>query len=208
MQINGKTIYLVLIFIVGWSLFVACRADRDTPSAFDSPVQSPETFDSPMSPLVTPTTVLAPTADPTSGLSQEQPAPLGVTVIAEDGLRITVLEVHRDAAVELINMNPFNTPLSSEEVIIIRVRVSLPESPSSPFTLLPFDFDMLDDGGTIHPYPLTVMVQGELAGQFTRAATMEGLLAFRIPRGHTNPFLRYYPKNRGEFYESRWLALQ
>ena len=70
------------------------------------------------------------------------------------------------------------------------------------------DFDVVDDSGTIHPYPLTVMVQNELAAQFTRAAVMEGLLAFRIPDGNTSPILRYYPKDRGEFYEPRWLALE
>jgi hypothetical protein len=209
MHINSKTVYLALIFALVCSLLAACGTGGVTPTTFDSPTRPSVTFDSPVSPVVTPARTPTVAAEPAAGLSQEDLAPLGTTVAAGDGLRITILEVQRDAEEELIRMDPFNSAGPDEEMVLVRARAELPEPPPSPFTLIPLDFDILDESDTIYPYPLNVIVRGELVARFARAATVEGLLAFRIPRGRDELFLRYYPKDRGgESYEPRWFALQ
>lgn len=203
-----KTRVFYVVVVVTTILSISACAYEENTTQFDSSIVPSKITNSPESPIATPIiTVIVPFNAQDIGLSPENPAPLGYTIVAEDGLHITIVSVHRNAAEELIRMNPFNTPRSDEEVVIIRVRGELLEDPSLPFTLLPLDFDILDNNGTIHPYPLTVILKDELGSQFTRAATVEGLLAFRIPKGQGDLILRYHPKDRNKTYESRWLAL-
>ena len=192
-----------MIVIVIFPVLFACRIGSSP--TLDSPISPLPGSDSSTSSLPTPIG----TADPAIGLSQEDPAPLGHTVVTGDDLHITVLEVQRDAEDELIRMDPFNATGPDQEVVLIRVRAELVKPASSKFVLLPFDFDLVDgSSGTVYPYPLTVIVRGELKAEFTQPTAVEGLLAFRIPHGHSSLLLLYAPKVREKTYESRWLALQ
>jgi hypothetical protein len=197
-----KVKYLLVALFIACPVLFACGIGASpTP---DSPISPLPGSDSSTSPLPTPVG----TADPTIGLSQGASAPLGHAVVADDGVQITVLEVRRDAEDELIEMDPFNATGPDQEVVIVRVRAELIKRVSSKFTLLPFDFDIADGTGAIYPYPLTVIVRGELAAEFIQPTAVEGLLAFRIPHGCSSLFLRYSPKGRPQTYEPRWLALQ
>lgn len=126
---------------------------------------------------------------------------------AEDGLIITVVEVKRNSEEELVSINPFNTFYPDDEAVLIRAKVELPKAPSEPFALLTFDFDVMDETGAVYGYPLTVIVADELKAYLDRAITIEGYLAFVLPRGHTDLIMRYSPKDRGQTYSPRWFDL-
>ncbi|HQE93901.1 MAG TPA: hypothetical protein PLH19_14365 [Anaerolineae bacterium] len=164
-----------------------------------------------ISPIASPT--MSPIASPTFdssieyGISQDQPAPIGAPVKTEDGLIITVVEAKRNSEEELVSINPFNMFNPNEEAILIRAKVELPKAPPEPFTLLSFDFDIMDETGTVYGYPLTVIVADELKAYLDRATTIEGYLAFVLPRGHTQLVMRYLPKNRGQAFSPRWFIL-
>lgn len=206
MLIKRKINSLIAIGIV-IGLATACKSDRATPSPTTSPLQSPLVTHSPLPTVVSP--VLTPTFDPTIayGVSQAQPAPIGAPVRAEDGLTITVLEVKRDAEEELASINPFNMFYPDQEAVLIHAKVELTETPPQPFTLLTFDFDIVDEAGTVYSYPLTVIVADELKAYLERAVTLEGYLAFVLPRGHTHLTMQYLPKDRGQTYSARWFDL-
>jgi len=206
MLIKRKINCLITIGIV-IGLTTACKSDQATPLPSASPLKSPLAVHSPLPTAVSP--VLTPTFDPTInyGVSQEQPAPIGAPVRAEDGLTITVLEVKRNAEEELVSINPFNMFYPDQEAVLIHARVELAEVPPQPFTLLMFDFDIVDEAGTVYVYPLTVIVADELKAYLERAVTLEGYLAFVLPRGHTQLTMQYLPKDRGQTYSPRWFNL-
>lgn len=196
---------LAIGIVIG--LATACKSEQATPSPSASPLQSPLAVHSPLPTAVSP--VPTPTFDPTIdyGVSQEQPAPIGAPVRAEDGLTITVLEVKRDAEEELASINPFNMFYPDQEAVLIHAKVELAEAPPQPFTLLTFDFDIVDEAGAVYSYPLTVIVADELKAYLEQAVTLEGYLAFVLPRGHTQLTMRYLPKDRGQTYSPRWFTL-
>lgn len=206
MLIKRKINCLIAMGIV-IGLATACKSDQATPSPSASPLQSPPVVHSPLPTAVSP--VPTPTFDPTIdyGVSQAQPAPVGAPVKAEDGLTITVLEVKRDAGEELVSINPFNIFYPDQEAVLIHAKVELTEAPSQPLTLLTFDFDIVDEAGTVYAYPLTVIVADELKAYLEQAVTLEGYLAFVLPRGQTQLTMRYLPKDRGQTYSPRWFDL-
>ncbi len=188
------------------TLLTACA--KGLPQA-TSPLSIPSS--SLISPVVTATLAppVSPTFDPAIeyGLFQEQPAPIGAPVKAEDGLTITVLEVKRNSEEELVSVNPFNIFYPEQEAVLVRASVKLLQAPSEPFTLYAFDFDIMDESGTIYAYPLTVIVADELKAYLDQAVTLEGYLAFVLPRGHTRLVMRYSPKDRVRPISPRWFSL-
>jgi hypothetical protein len=193
-------------------LSTACTKKHPSPTQSTSPLLNPlSPIPTEISPIASPT--MSPIASPTFdgsidyGLSQDQPAPIEAPVKAEDGLIITVLEVKRNSEEELVSINPFNMFNPDDEAILVRAKVELPKAPAKPFTLLSFDFDILDETGALYPYPLTVIVADELKANIDRAVTIEGYLAFVLPRGHTQLTMRYLPKDRGQTYSPRWFNL-
>ncbi len=207
MQIYRKINRSVIIGIA-IILLTACGGGSPTSSQPSSPLQTPSTvMQSPLPGMTSPPPT--PTLDLSIeyGLSQDQPAPIGVPVKAEDGLIITVLEAKRNSEEELVSINPFNIFYPNDEAVLIRARVELPKDPPQPFTLLSIDFDIVDENGTLYAYPLTVIVADELKARMERATTLEGYLAFVLPRGHTRLTMRYLPKDREQTYNPRWFIL-
>ncbi|MBN2392772.1 MAG: hypothetical protein JXR84_18725 [Anaerolineae bacterium] len=193
------------------TLSTACTK-TPTPTQPTSPLTNPlSPIPTAISPVASPT--MSPIASPTFdtsidyGLSQDQPAPIGAPVKAEDGLIITVVEVKRNSEEELVSINPFNMFNPDDEAILVRVKVDLPKAPTKPFTLLSLDFDIVDETGALYSYPLTVIVADELKAYIDQAVALEGYLAFVLPRGHTQLTMRYAPKNREQTYSPRWFVL-
>jgi hypothetical protein len=198
---KGKN-FLELLLPMGMLFLISCNS-RPAISPLISSLSSPVRTPAPTIPVFTPT----PSIDRNAGLTAEQPAPLGITVVAEDGFQITVLEVKRDAEEILVGINPANMFNLDQEAIMVRVRVCLPQAPAAPIILLPYDFDLVDETGALYPYPLTVIVSEQLAANFEQPTTVEGWLAFVLPQGHEKLILRYAPKGRSQTYEPRWLSL-
>jgi len=133
---------------------------------------------------------------------------LGEPFVTEDGFEIIVLDVQRDAADILMQMNPFNIIGDDEEIILVYAGITLAKDPANPIVLHPVDFDIAGQNGDIYPYPLYSIVKEEIAAEFSQAASIEGYLAFSIPLGLEELYMQYYPKNRGETYAPRWFMLQ
>ncbi len=172
--------------------------------------KEPGTSESPLSPIATSSPLPSPTAtsEPGDGLAIESAVRLGEPFVAEDGFEIIVLDVQRDAADILLQMNPFNIIGDDEEIILVYAGITLAKDPDNPIVLHPIDFDIADQNGNIYPYPLYSIVKEELAAKFSQAASIEGYLAFSVPLGLKDLYLQYYPKNRGETYAPRWFMLQ
>jgi len=139
------------------------------------------------------------------GREKDEAAPLGLAVLSDEGLEITVLEVQRDAWPQIQAMNQFNDkPAEGREYILVKVRVRYIGGQEQTITVNPFLFKVTGEKLVIYEQP-SLVIDGQLRTELFKGGTFTGWLALEVTQGEQGLILIYDPGWRGT---ARYLALE
>ena len=189
---------LVFLAFAGLAVSLACgEAPKATPVVV-TPTPVPEeevATPTAVPPAPTPTPVpAAPTPAPL-GTSPDNPAPVGSSLIAADGAKITINGIvarGAEAAALVQDWNMFNPePGEGKEYVIISGKVAYEGGKEETLSITSFDFRAVVKG-VIVDAPFMLVGDGELLeGEMFAGGSINGHLVFEVDEGATGIVLIY-----------------
>ena len=159
---------------------------------------------------------MAPSPGQEPGHFRTNPAPLGTTVEAKNGVAVTVVSVNPDAAYALMNKYPSNKPpAEGNRFVMARVRVQNVGGDVNS-AIDDFQFDLVGDSAVVfweHEDSCGAIPNPFYAASLFLGEVYEGNVCFETPESETGLTLIYDPRiyHPGTLQhiaeERRWLAL-
>jgi len=154
---------------------------------------------------VAPLSTRTPTPLP-MGISRLHPLPMGESIVADNGIEITVLGLERDAWPTVRAANSFNSaPDEGMEYIIVEVQVRNLGDPAETSLVGTLDFRVVGERATIYDAPIMLVLDNALHVEFFGGGIAEGQLAFQVVQGENNLVLIY---DSGLDTTARYLSLE
>jgi hypothetical protein len=166
----GPWVFIALIFI-------ACgSAPRDTTSPAPAPAAT-ETAVVPAGP----------------GMSATSPAPIGTSVEPAKGWTVSVVSADTDADAEMSKINPFNTALPGNRLVLVQIAIrNGTNRPAPPMTALKFSLLANGVAGS-YSFHMVPAPRLDLSAQLQPGATTQGWVPFQAPVGVTDVVLLVEP---------------
>jgi len=143
----------------------------------------------PIPPTATP---IPPT--PTSvpiGLNRLNPVPIGQSIVADNDIELTILELARNAWPKIHKANMFNEePGEGMEYVIAVIKVGYLGNPDATKKVSSWDFRIVGDQGVIYK-SAPVVLDDKLDAELFGGGTIEGELAFEVASDERGLILIY-----------------
>jgi len=198
-----KRLALLLLGLV----LVACSSTQTpTPAPTETPPLLPTRTPRPTPTPRPPTPTPKPTPIPRpSGLTRYDPIPMGESVMADNRIVVTVLEVERNAWPMIYEYNMFNPePGPGMEYIIVTLGASNLGDPAETQLVSAWYFRVVGERGTIYDSSLVVLEKYLSIELFGGGGQDWGQVAFQVGQGEKNLVLIYDP---GLGSTARYLSL-
>lgn len=138
------------------------------------------------------------------GMSRAYPVPMGVSIVADNDVEVTVLEFERDAWATIYEANMFNPePHEGMEYVIVTVKVRSMVDPTKTVLVSGFHFRVVGERAAIYER-LSVVLDKELDVELFGGGTVEGQIPFQVVQGEKDLVLIY---DSGWDTEARYLSL-
>ena len=189
-----------------------------TPPPTASPTPTPTPTPPPTaSPTPTPTPTPPPTATPTPtsvppGLSRDDPAPPGTTVMTHNGLALTVVSVNPDAWPVVRAENAFNDPPPSGfRDVIVRLRVqNVSGNITKETSISESDFKFVGSSAVIfEPFDESCgVIPDELDSDLFSGGVVEGNVCIQIPEEEADLLIFFEPLLCFCSQDRRWMWVE